>query len=134
MADLIPWPFPLPERFVDQLGYPRVVEAFDSPAMRAPLAELLRRQGIAEPQPMPTGRRRFVALHWEPAGDELAFTDGVHSGAGQSRTDPERRRRARGDRHPATNTPLVDPPLRLARGVLGKLIAALERAPAAAGH
>jgi hypothetical protein len=48
-----------------------------------PLAELLGRQGIAEPQLMPTGPRRFVALYWEPAGDELAFTDGVHSGAGQ---------------------------------------------------
>ena len=36
MADLIPWPFPLPARFLDALGYPRVVAAFDSPAMRAP--------------------------------------------------------------------------------------------------
>src|SRR2546423_15612976 len=76
MPALIPWPFPLPERFLDALGYPRVVEAFDSPAMRARLTELLRRQGTAEPQPMPTGPRRFVALYWEPAGDELAFTDG----------------------------------------------------------
>jgi hypothetical protein len=83
MADLIPWPFPLPERFVDQLGYPRAVEAFDSPAMRARLAELLRRQGIDAGAAPPTGRRRFVALYWEPAGDELAFADGVHSGAGQ---------------------------------------------------
>ena len=83
MADLIPWPFALPDRFLDALGYPRVIEAFDSPAMRARLAELLRRQGIDEPQPMPTSPRRFVALHWEPAGDELAFADGVHSGAGQ---------------------------------------------------
>jgi hypothetical protein len=55
MADLIPWPFALPDRFLDALGYPRVVEAFDSPAMRARLTELLRRQGIAEPQPMSTG-------------------------------------------------------------------------------
>src|SRR5947209_8608659 len=83
MADLIPWPFPLPERLLDALGYLRVVEAFDSPAMRARLADLLRRQGIAEPQPLPTGPRRYVMLHWEPAGDELAFADGVHSGAGQ---------------------------------------------------
>ena len=82
MPALIPWPFPLPEGFLDQLGYPRVVEAFDSPAMRARLAELLRRQGLAEPQPMPTGPRRFVLLHWEPAGDELAWSDGAHSGAG----------------------------------------------------
>src|SRR5207253_554154 len=83
MVNLIRWPFPLPERFRDQLGYPRVVEAFDSPAMRARLAELLRRQGIAEPLPTATGPRRYVMLHWEPAGDELAFADGVHSGAGQ---------------------------------------------------
>jgi hypothetical protein len=32
---------------------------------------------------MPTGPRRYVMLNWESAGDELAFTDGVHSGAGQ---------------------------------------------------
>ena len=67
----------------DALGYPRVVEAFDSPAMRAHLAELLRRQGIDAGAAPPTGPRHFVALYWEPAGDELAFTDGVHSGAGQ---------------------------------------------------
>ena len=83
MTALLEFPFPLPDRFLDGLGYPRVVEAFDSPAMRAHLAELLRRQGVAEPHPMPTGPRRYVALYWEPAGDELAFTDGVHSGAGQ---------------------------------------------------
>ena len=83
MADLIPFPFPLPDRFLDQLGYFRVVEAFDSPAMRARLAELLRRQGIDAGVAPPTGPRRYVMLHWEPAGDELAFADGVHSGAGQ---------------------------------------------------
>ena len=61
-----------------------MVEAFDSPAMRARLAELLRRQGIVDNEPAaPRGPRRYVALYWEPAGDELAFTDGVHSGAGQ---------------------------------------------------
>ncbi len=58
MADLLPWPFSLPERFLDQLGYARTLEAFDSPAMRARIAQLLRRQGFAEPQPMPTGPRR----------------------------------------------------------------------------
>ena len=83
MADLLPWPFALPARFLDQLGYRRTVEAFDSPAMRARLAELLRRQGIDAGAAPPTGPRRFVALYWEPAGDELAFSDGVHSGAGQ---------------------------------------------------
>src|ERR671937_526508 len=45
MPALIPWPFPLPEGFLDQLGYARTLEAFDSPAMRARLTELLRRQG-----------------------------------------------------------------------------------------
>jgi hypothetical protein len=84
MADLIPWPFSLPDRFLDALGYSRVVEAFDSPAMRARLADLLRRQGIVEHEPAaPRGPRRYVALWWEPAGDELAFADGMHSGAGQ---------------------------------------------------
>ena len=83
MPDLIPWPFPLPDRFVDTLGYPRVVEAFDSPALRDRLAELLRRQGIDAGAAPPTGPRRYVALWWEPAGDELAFTDGVRSGVGQ---------------------------------------------------
>ena len=38
MPALIPWPFPLPERFLDQLGYARTVEAFESPAMRARLS------------------------------------------------------------------------------------------------
>jgi len=64
MADLIPWPFPLPEGFLDRLGYARTVEAFDSPAMRAHLAELLRRQGIDAGAAPPTGPRHFVALYW----------------------------------------------------------------------
>ena len=82
--DPIVWPFPLPNRFVEQLGYPRVVEAFESPAMRAQLAELLRQQGIDDVQlPPATGPRPFLMLHWEPAGDELAWSDGIHGGAGQ---------------------------------------------------
>src|SRR5919197_6452748 len=56
MADLIRWPFALPGRFLDALGYPRVVEAFDSPAMRARLAarqasgfaSVKRRRALAE--------------------------------------------------------------------------------------
>src|SRR5919204_55599 len=83
MADLIRWPFPLPERFLDQLVYGRTVEAFERPAMRARLAELQRRQGLDAGAAPPTGPRRFVIFHWQPAGDELAFADGVHSGAGQ---------------------------------------------------
>ena len=53
MADLILWLFPLLDRFLDALGYFRTVEAFDSPAMRAHLAELLRRQGIETDLPPP---------------------------------------------------------------------------------
>jgi hypothetical protein len=83
MTALLEFPFPLPDRFLDALGYSRVVEAFESPAMCARLADLLRREGFAEAQPMPTGPRRYVMLNWESADDELAFTDGVHSGAGQ---------------------------------------------------
>jgi hypothetical protein len=83
MSEVIPWPFPLPERFLDALGYARAVAAFESPAMRARVAELLRQQGVDSPMPPPTGPRRLVAVWWEPAGDELAFADGAHSGAGQ---------------------------------------------------
>ena len=83
MTALLEFPFSLPGRFLDALGYPRVVEAFDSPPMRAHLAELLRRQGIDAGAAPPTGPRRFVLFHWQPAGDELEFSDGVHSGAGQ---------------------------------------------------
>jgi hypothetical protein len=49
-------------RFVEALGYPGVVAAFDSPARRARLADRRRRPGIAEPRPMPTAPRRYVAL------------------------------------------------------------------------
>jgi hypothetical protein len=83
MAELIRWPFPLPRRFLEALGYTRTVEAFESPARRARLAELLRRQDIQGDIRPPSGTRRYVALWWEAAGDELAFSDGVHSGVGQ---------------------------------------------------
>jgi hypothetical protein len=83
VSESIRWPFPLPERFLDKLGYCRVVQALDSPAMRARVTELLRQHGVAEPQFPPPGPRRCVALWWESAGDELAWSDGAHSGAGQ---------------------------------------------------
>jgi hypothetical protein len=51
--------------------------------MRVHLVEVLRRHGIDAPLSPPTGPRRYVALYWETAGDELAFEDGAHSGAGQ---------------------------------------------------
>jgi len=83
MADIVRWPFPLPEHFLDELGYGRTVEAFESPAMRARLADLLRQQGVDTLPTVVPGQRRFVALWWEPAGDELAWSDGAHGGAGQ---------------------------------------------------
>jgi hypothetical protein len=83
MSEVIPWPFPLPEHFLDALGYARAVAAFESSAMRARVAELLRQQGVESPMAPPAGPRPWVTLYWEPAGDELAFADGAHSGAGQ---------------------------------------------------
>jgi hypothetical protein len=72
-SEVIARPFPLPERFLEALGYMRTVAASESPAMRARLADLLRQQGIEDSQLPPTiGPRRFVMLHWEPSGDELA--------------------------------------------------------------
>ncbi len=83
MHELMLWPFALPDQFLDNLGYGRVVQALDSPALRARVTELLRQQGIAGPQSPPPGPQRYVALWWESAGDELAWSDGAHSGAGQ---------------------------------------------------
>ncbi len=84
MRNPIVWPFPLPDGFVDAIGYPRVVEAFNSPAMRAQLAQVLRQQGMAETDLTPLiGPREYLALWWEPGGDELAWSDGIHGGAGQ---------------------------------------------------
>ena len=83
MAEVIRWPVPLPARFLDTLGYTRAVAAIDTPSLRARVSELLRQRGIDSPLAAPTGPRRFVLLYWECAGDELAFNDGVHSGAGQ---------------------------------------------------
>jgi hypothetical protein len=83
MPEVIPWPFLLPECFLDALGYARAIEAFESPVLRARFNELLRQQGVDGQLAPPAGPRRLVALWWEPAGDELAFADGAHSGAGQ---------------------------------------------------
>ncbi len=87
MAELTPWPFPLPERFTEALGYERAA----GPArMPESLRATLRRTNMTEAQiaeaeqSLLTRRpRRWVALYWEPAGDELGWTDGVASGAGQ---------------------------------------------------
>jgi hypothetical protein len=83
MAEVIRWPFPLPARFLDTLGYSRAVAAVESPSLRARVGELLRQRGIHSALAASTGPRRLVLLYWESAGDELAFSDGVHSGAGQ---------------------------------------------------
>src|SRR4051812_28896873 len=83
MSEPMQWPFALPQRFLDKLGYGRVVQAMDSPAKRARVTELLRKEGIAEPQSPPPGPQRYAALWWESAGDELAWSDGPHGGAGQ---------------------------------------------------
>ena len=93
MTALLEFPFPLPDRFLDQLGYPRVVEAFDSLAMRARLAELLRRQGIAEPQPRLTAPRPYVALYGAPAGGRPAEGTATRPGRGD---DDGRGRRGSG--------------------------------------
>ncbi len=87
MTDLVRSPFPLPERWTEQLGYERAAGP-----MRLPdtMCAMLRRTNIsgaqiaATEQALATRRpRRFLALWWEPAGDELAFSDGAASGAGQ---------------------------------------------------
>jgi hypothetical protein len=59
------------------------VQAFESPAMRARIADLLRREGVVADVPTPVGPHRYISLWWESAGDELAFSDGARSGAGQ---------------------------------------------------
>jgi hypothetical protein len=83
--DIKPWPFPLSERFLDELGYAETVAGFNSPAMRAHLAAVLADAGVSLEQAPPVGTRRFVMLYWEPGGDELGWSDGVHGGAGQLR-------------------------------------------------
>lgn len=37
MPDLLPWPFSLPGRLLDQLGYAGAIEAFESPASARPV-------------------------------------------------------------------------------------------------
>ena len=53
MPELLAWPFPLPERFTEALGYERAVEAFENPALRARVAELLRLHGLYYEAPAP---------------------------------------------------------------------------------
>ena len=87
LAGLQPFPLDLPPDFLARLGYERAV------GTRMPLTDQMRDQlrreygteglpafeaSVAARQP-----RRYVALFWEPAGDELGWTDGRSSGAGQ---------------------------------------------------
>src|SRR5262249_52306375 len=86
-TDLLAWPFPLPSHFADQLGYER---AAGPVVMPESVREVLRRANVTDAEiavtehSLATRRpRRWLALWWEPAGDELAFRDGVASGAGR---------------------------------------------------
>ena len=82
-----PFPFDLPPAFLAQLGYERATGPMPLPeSTRA----MLRRTNISEAQIAATELamrtrqpRRWVALYWQPAGDELAWDDGHGSGAGQ---------------------------------------------------
>ena len=81
------FPFDLPPDFVTRLGYECAVGA--PLLITDELRDQLRREfgqerleafeaSVAARRP-----RRLVALFWEPAGDELGWTDGQSSGAGQ---------------------------------------------------
>src|SRR5438105_12738182 len=66
---------PLPPHFLTTLGYERAV---------AGSVQLARRFSQATGSPMPSFEpRRFVGLYWESGGDELGWSDGCSSGAGQ---------------------------------------------------
>lgn len=66
----------LPPSFLSTLGYERAVAAAAQFA-----AGLVARGVISEAAPAVP--RRFVALYWQAAGDELAWDDGRNGGAGQ---------------------------------------------------
>ena len=86
-AALQPFPFALPPDFLARLGYERAVGA-PLPITDA-LRDQLRREfgadGLIAFEASLAARRprRFLALFWEPAGDELGWMDGQSSGAGQ---------------------------------------------------
>ncbi len=61
-----PVPFPLPPAFLHQLGYERTVATLESVT--------------ADDDRQP---RRFVALWWDPAVNQLGWSDGLHRGVGQ---------------------------------------------------
>jgi len=82
-----PFPFTLPPAFLAQLGYERAAGPVVLPESTR---EMLRRTNISEAEIAATEQtlrarqpRRWVALYWQPAGDELAWDDGHGSGVGQ---------------------------------------------------
>jgi len=82
-----PFPFDLPPAFLAQLGYERTA---GPSVMPEAVRTMLRQTSITEAQIAATEQamltrqpRRWVALYWQPAGDELAWDDGHGSGAGQ---------------------------------------------------
>jgi hypothetical protein len=87
MTMLLDFPFALPPDFLARLGYERAVGA--PLPITDELRDQLRRDYGAERLAAFEARvaarrpRRWVALFWEPAGDELAWTDGQSGGAGQ---------------------------------------------------
>jgi hypothetical protein len=83
LPTLLPWPARLPDRFTEALGYEHTVQGLESSSMRMRLLEVLRQQGIDGGLHPLTGPRRFILIYRESAGDELAWSDGVHGGAGQ---------------------------------------------------
>jgi hypothetical protein len=87
-----PLPFDLPAAFLAQLGYGGAAGPMNMPeAARA----RLRSADVDEPESAPAEGvlraqqpRRWVALYWEPASDELTWDDGQDSGAGAGQLDP----------------------------------------------
>ena len=81
------FPFDLPPDFLTRLGYERAVGApFQiTDELRDQLRCMFGAEDLAAFAASVAARRprRWVALFWEPAGDELGWTDGQSSGAGQ---------------------------------------------------
>ena len=81
------FPFDLPPAFLTRLAYERAVGApFQiTDELRDQLRRMFGAEDLAAFAASVAARRprRWVALFWEPAGDELAWTDGQSSGAGQ---------------------------------------------------
>jgi hypothetical protein len=82
-----PFPLPLPPDFLARLGYERAVAApfAITDELRAQLRRQYGAERLAAFEASVAARRprRWVALFWESAGDELGWTDGQSSGAGQ---------------------------------------------------